>query len=152
MISRLEAENMTFANPNVLEAVKLGYTGVKNLVSTPGDYINKGIGKAGDALSSFMNYQQTGLVDSRMTGKRIGLALSSQGEISVNRYSASGSNSSDSASVASYVNKYAQSLDPKVRGLANKAIKNGRVDVDAIAALQNATGDKSLSVNALFAA
>lgn len=152
IISRLEAENMTFANPQILEAVRLGYTGVKNLVSTPGDYINKGIAKAGDALTTFMGYQQTGLIDSRMSGKRIGLALSSQGELSVNRYSASGSNSSDSASVASYVNKYAQSLDPKVRRLANKAIKNGSVDVDAMSDLQNATGDTSLSVNAIFAA
>lgn len=106
-MSRLEAENMTFANPNMLEAVKLGYTGVKSALSTPGDYISKGLGLASDSLSSFMTYQQYGLSDSRITGKRVGIALSAQGETSVSRYTPARSNSSDSASVASYVNKYA---------------------------------------------
>lgn len=145
--NRLEAENLSWTNPHLMGVMKSGWSGLKNAIGAPGSTL---LGNISDVGSNFLDYAQFGLNSKAATGKDIGLAIQMQGDKSVSRFKSS-SKSSESATVTAYINKYAQSMDPRIRKAANQVIKNGRFDISAFANLQSATGDTSVPINSAFA-
>lgn len=154
---KLESEGVSFVNPTLLSTIRNTYVQAKNITANPTRQTTGVLAKVSDAFTKFGTDQQFALRSVDRSSKSDELALTFQNAGKVKVYAPAISKDSmgnaGDLELSNYVNKYAQSLDPRVRQAASQAFtSDGTVNVEGIVKLQKVTGDTSVSPTDVIAA